>query len=172
MKEKVYNLATYFLLPLIDYSLTLKDYENAGFVNLYTADINRPYLNDNRVFLMFRSCEFYSTTIRQKIVNNANFYNNYTLKINNEWYCVYTFFIPREHSYEISRLEESPEIIKYDTKLRILSFWSFGIDNNMHRALFVGCKPLKIFCQEIPEEDIYFKDPIAKQIFEEEIALV
>ena len=55
MELRNLNDVSTYILPLIDDSITLDDISiNSGFINAYTEDINRPYLED-KVFLLYDS---------------------------------------------------------------------------------------------------------------------
>lgn len=169
MEKRQLNVATYFLLPLIDLTISLIEYINAGFVDLYLGDINRPYIDD-KILLMFNSTKLASTDLTKRLHQNINYYNSYSIRINTVWYRIFVFIKPIDHKYEIELLPKTPQLSTYKTKVNIMMFWDMKANSNLHRALFEGCD-IKSFYSIIPEEDLIIKDPVLRKIFEDEVAI-
>lgn len=165
--EKKLNIATFFLLPLIDSTTSFSDYTKAGFINLYTDDINRPYIND-KIFLVFNSAKLRSSNLFSQLKSNSLFYNDYSIRVKGEWCAVLVFIKPINHKYEISVMQKTPQLITYTTKITILNYWQLDINSLMHKALFDGFE-IKNFYQHLPEEDLIFKNPADEILFEEEV---
>lgn len=141
------------LIPIASGNLKLEDIDpKNGFVDAYTRDINKPYL-DNHIFLMFK----FGTNSHKKwfrhdrMKNDVNRYNTFTYQIKGELYTVYCFCI--DNRLMKSMIKEYPQLTKSE-KIRIGTFWN-GTDENVSNFIFtnVQTKPLKFDYNTIPEQD-------------------
>ena len=140
------------IIPCIDNTLSLEDFsDDAGFVDCYTEDINRPYL-DYHIFLMYKWGKIKSTKVFYKIKKIPSFYGYKIIYINGESYIIYTF----TSNCLINRLKSGLTILGDINKARILRFWSFKdswVTSNVMRGT-ITCGPLPNI---VPEED-YLED--------------
>lgn len=161
MKEWPRTWTTKFIVPLLfkNYSRFLS-YSNFGFVNAYLTDKNRPYL-DKHLFMVYETT---SSVTKFKELDDAmrshpNFYSHYSVKVNGKFYEVYSFLRDvGPYKEEIAELiNENYHLIRYDTKIKILDFWPFGIKSPEHKYLFnlddVITPKLELLKEIIPEED-------------------
>ena len=96
MELRNLNDVSTYILPLIDDSITLDDISiNSGFINAYTEDINRPYLED-KVFLLYDSKVNTAESMNRfrKFRDLDTLYNMKYIQINKHPYTVYCFSNP------------------------------------------------------------------------------
>ena len=151
-----------FIIPLLNENITLKDISNqAGFVDIYSEDINRPYL-DNHIFLMYdmsTTKEAFETNIKLKSMKNL--YNVYNIKINNNSYTLYAFTIT---SKSIKNIKRNAFSFSDKEKMRIFAFWNFTDIN----AFMLNPMSLLRICfvsKVVPEEDYI---PSCELVYDEE----
>lgn len=111
-----------FILPLLDDEITAEDISpKAGFVDAFTDDINRPYL-DNHIFLLYVANlnvkESYDRTIKFKSLKSL--YNVIDVRIKGVLCKLYTFCITNP---AVNYITKNLFILSDKDKLRILSFW-------------------------------------------------
>jgi len=152
------NLATKFIVPLMfqKYSRFL-NYTNFGFVNLYTADINRPYL-DKHVFLVYETTANVGqyNELNETLKAHPNFYSKYGIRLDKKFYEVYAFLydIGEYKSAIVEILSGTGCLLPYQTKVKILKFWPYKIDSKEHEYLFNEISFYKEIKEDIiPEED-------------------
>lgn len=136
------------IIPLIDDNISKEDInESEGFINAYTEDINRPYL-DCHVFLMYNWDDIKSVRVFYKFRNLSSFYGYKIIYIKGKPYIVYTFV----SNSLINRLKRGTAILRDVNKLRILQFWQFKdpwITLNVMRGTISCDSPQEV----LPEED-------------------
>lgn len=153
MELKNYNLTTKLIIPLLDDNITLEDIsEEAGFVNAYSSDINRPYL-ENHIFLMYKSIDTIECLNRYQKFNKLDtIYNKTYITINGEHYIVYTFI---KKNKEINKILKCGQCFNKKEALNINNFWK-NIDNDMFQRLFAPqFEYSKKINDVLPEEDYY-----------------
>ena len=140
------------ILPLTLYPITLSMLsKEAGFVDAFTNDINRPWLED-RIFLMY---EFDMST-KEKAIRFEKMrrmgLKPYKYKIKNKWYHVYA--IPYKNSGVIaSRIWEFMRIYDTDDLYKIMVFWK-NTDKELTKLLFVSSLThIRFEKTNVPEED-------------------
>lgn len=111
-----------FILPLLDNEITVEDLSpKAGFVDAFTDDINRPYL-DNHIFLLYVANlnvkESYNRTIKFKSLKSL--YNVIDVRIKGVLCKLYTFCITNP---AINYITKNLFMLSNADKLRILTFW-------------------------------------------------
>lgn len=134
------NLATKFIVPLMFHKYPrFLNYGNFGFVNLYTADINRPYL-DKHIFLVYETTSFVEqhNELNEALRSHPNFHSKYGIKVNKKFYDVYAFVhdIGTFKSDIANILSGVGYIIPYKSKVKILKFWPYDIGSTEHQYLF------------------------------------
>lgn len=129
------NDVSIYIVPLIDPNISLTDISvESGFVNAYTEDIDRPYLED-KVFML------YDTSVNT--VESMNRYLKFSkldtlhhtkyIKIDKKHYILYCFNII-EYKKDIRSLKEIGKVIKPEAALEISRFWvSMTVPNLIHR---------------------------------------
>ena len=157
MELKNLNDVSTYILPLIDDSITLDDISiNSGFINAYTEDINRPYLED-KVFLLYDSKvnTVESMNRFRKFRDLDTLYNMKYIQINKHPYTVYCFSNPT-YKKDISSLISIGKTITTDASVKILKFWNNVPVPELTSRLFyrnyrIG-EPIKAI---LPEDDYY-----------------
>lgn len=117
-----------FILPLLDDELTIDDLSpKAGFVDAYTDDINRPYL-DNHIFLLYianlDSKESYNRTMKFKQLKSI--YNILDVRIKGVLCKLYTFCITNP---AIKYIFKNSFMLSDSDKTKILKFWKSEDDD-------------------------------------------
>ena len=138
------------IIPLLSDCFKKEDFtEEAGFVDAFSEDINRPYL-DNHIFLMYKFDTKESTWFRNKRFEESGvIQSSKTMCTNNTCYTVYA--IPIVNS-EVKRIQKGLNISKYNDKMKVVKFWNFE-EGDVNAQMF---KPNATFNHEhkiIPEED-------------------
>ena len=92
------NDTTKYILPLLfnNNDDIIVNETKYGFVNAYLSDINRPQLY-NHIFLMYKSNAVALNTLCAVLSKNPNYYSNYSVKINDEYFTVFAFFKPNKY---------------------------------------------------------------------------
>lgn len=117
------SLHTKLMLPLIDENLTLEDIsDKAGFVDVYTLDVNRPSLTYH-IFLMYRrTMEPQSLKTREKLAKLKSFYSKKNVKIDNKLYVIYSFTL----NMSMKNIRKNALLtLSKDDRTRIGNFWKF-----------------------------------------------
>lgn len=119
-----------FILPLLDDEITVDDISpKAGFVDAFTDDINRPYL-DNHIFLLYiadlSTKESYNRTIKFKSLKSI--YNILDVRIKGVLCKLYTFCITNP---AINYITKNVFMLSDSDKLKILTFWK-TTDNDIN----------------------------------------
>lgn len=139
---------TKIIIPLIDDNISKDDIsEDTGFIDAYTEDINRPFL-DSHIFLMYNWEDKKSTKVFYKFRSISSFYGYKIIYLNGKAYIVYTF----TSNSLINRLKRGIAILRDVNKQRILQFWQFTdpwITLNVMRGT-IACDPPQ---DVLPEED-------------------
>jgi hypothetical protein len=147
------NEVSKFIVPLIDDKITESDLsEDTGFVNAYTTDKNRPYLN-NHVFLLYKVVNTKSslnTFIKFKELNSLH--NIRHIVINKEHYRIYSFVVLNK---DINQLKNGCLLKDNKSIVKILDFWSGKDDDLINRVLSPFQQLGKPVTATSPEEDYY-----------------
>lgn len=138
------------IIPLLGDCLKKEDFtEDAGFVDVFSEDINRPYL-DNHIFLMYKFDTKESSWFRNKrFMDSGIVQNSKMMRINNTCYIVYAIPIINN---QVKRIHKGLNVSTYDDKMKIVKFWNFE-EGDVNTLMF---KPGATFNYEhktIPEED-------------------
>ena len=140
------------IIPLLDNSIK-KEYltEEAGFVNAYTWDKNKPYI-DNCIFLMYKTPpETELSKERAFILSGlSSLYKMYYIKSNNNYYLVYAISIIDK---DIRQLLKGLRHTKQTSFSRILQFWG-GDDLQVLKYLNKNLSSYTCTGESVPEEDI------------------
>ena len=139
------------IIPLIDENVTLKDIQDATFIDCFTEDKNRPYL-DSHVFLLYEWDKNKSTEVFYNFKKIKSFYGYKVIYVNGKSYIVYAF----TSNPNINRMKNGNIILGDIAKLRILRFWQSTdkwVTFNIMRGTIM-CDPLS---GSVPEED-YIED--------------
>lgn len=142
-----------FILPLLDENLTKDDIEpEAGFVDMYSKDINRPYL-DNHYFLLYKND---ITTTKEferdkKFKDLKTISGTYFISIKGIRYKLYAFTVADN---TIRYMSKGSMLLSSDKKLRIYKFWNFTDDEvNEHMCNNASCTSYKFEKKILPEQD-------------------
>lgn len=140
------------ILPLTLYPITLSMLsKEAGFVDAFTNDINKPWLED-RIFLMY---EFDMSTAKKAIrfeKMRRMGLKPYKYKINKKWYHIYALpytnkDIILSKTWEFIRLYNTNDLYK------ILAFWK-NTDKDLTTLIFSNnLNTTKFEKSYVPEED-------------------
>lgn len=157
MVSKDLNDVSVFITPLLNDKLTVKDLTvESGFINAYTSDINRPYLED-KIFLLYDSQINTKESLERfcKFKNLDTLHNIKYITINKHHYTVYCFSNPK-YKKEINNLISIGKTNNLDTNLKIYNFWKdVPIPKLNERLFFPNCSFGESINAELPEEDYY-----------------
>ena len=139
------------IIPLLDPDITKDDIsDEAGFVDGYLYDINRPSLTDN-VFLMYKA---YANDIkavrRDEKFNKSPFLRSIKyIRVDGELYIIYTFSIINK---DIRSLKMGRPLTTVNNTFRILSFWH-GNDSAVNKAFIWPGESYSVQTEGVPEGD-------------------
>lgn len=145
------------IIPLLDETLTKEDISpEAGFLSIYSDDINRPYL-DNHIFLLYDIN--IDTTIsydrNKKLSESKNLYKKYTVTIKGFPMTLYVFTIT---SKAIKNIQQNVFNMSDQERMRIFRFWNMtDSDINAFMLNQLYLLNVKFVRKAIPEED--YKEP-------------
>lgn len=148
------------IIPLLDEALVKEDFtKEAGFVNAYMFDKNRPYL-DNHIFLVYKLPIQGKEAFNREVNFSTKCTNiqGFTVQeIKGEPYKIYAFPILNSDIKRILEKREKPKYTK--SSIRILAFWR-GYDDDVN-AIMLTNKPERISLDwnSIPEYD--YKPPFS-----------
>ncbi len=147
------NKVSKFIVPLIDDNITEADLsEEAGFVDAYTEDKNRPYLED-KVFLMYKPTRTQqSLDTYLKLSKLDSLYNIKYITINREHFTIYCFVTLNK---DINQLKKGSRFKSVNSRVRILNFWSTKSDDLVRRVFLPDFQFNEPIREELPEEDYY-----------------
>lgn len=115
--------ATRYLFPLISDKVTRQDLiEKTGFVDVYTTDIDRPYMEDC-VFVLYKRVnteEYFKCT--SKLESLESYFGKKYLLLDNVPHIMYTFKNAKKLK-DIKNYIEIGNLVSLDTKLKIYEFW-------------------------------------------------
>lgn len=147
-----------FIIPLLDNNLTLDDIsDKAGFVGVYTQDINRPYL-DHHIFLVYvvGIATQESKNRFEKFKSLKTISNTKCVNIKGYTYIVYTFPIINK---AIDHIINGALMLSKDDKLRIICFWQLK-DRDINDFMISSFYLIGEFKDAVlPEED--YSEPYA-----------
>jgi len=148
------------IIPLLDEGLVKEDFtKEAGFVNAYMFDKNRPYL-DNHIFLVYKLPIQGKEAFNREVNFSTKCTNiqGFTVQeIKGEPYKIYAFPILNSDIKRILEKREKPKYTK--SSIRILAFWR-GYDDDVN-AIMLTNKPERIGLDwnSVPEYD--YKPPFS-----------
>lgn len=157
MELKNLNDVSIFIVPLLDDNLTWQDLTvESGFINAFSSDKNRPYLED-KVFLVYDS----SVNTKESLFRYTKFehldtiHNKRYITINNKHYTVYCFNSIK-YSKDIKQLKEYGKLNNIATGKEITSFWNnVPVPELVERLYYPTYRMGESMQAEIPEEDYY-----------------
>lgn len=129
-----YTKHSIFSLPQIFGDILKRcDLKNSEFVNMYINDVNNPLLA-NHIFLVFHNIK---SDLSYKLEKHHLFHSKYTITKNKIKYTVFAF----NRAYSIHSIINKINyglynLLPYDTKINILSFWNASISSKLHKYLF------------------------------------
>lgn len=141
------------IIPLLDPNITKDDLsEEAGFVDAYCYDINRPSLIDN-IFLMYKAdTNNKKAVLREEKFNNSKYIRSKKfIKVNDVDYIIYAFTIINN---DIRMLKRGLPLSTIKNYSKILSFWE-GKDENVNKAMLWTSEPYSVQTEQVPEADYY-----------------
>lgn len=141
------------IIPLLDENITLDDISpEAGFIGVYSEDINRPYL-DNHIFLLYDAV---NTTTKayvrnQKLRSSKYLYGVYNVNIVGNEFILYAFNIV---SRTIKNIKRNAFVFTDNERLRIFKFWNFtDVDINKFLLDPLYFMSIGFVRAVVPEED-------------------
>lgn len=157
MELKNLNDVSIYVVPLLDDNLTWRDLTvESGFVNAYTEDKNRPYLED-KVFLMYDSEVNTKESLERFLKFNKleTIHNTRYITINKHHYTVYCFS-NWKYSKDIKNLKEVGKIDKANAANEISCFWKNvpvpELALRLYYPMYRIGEPIHAI---LPEEDYY-----------------
>lgn len=164
MVLKNLNDISIYIVPLCDDNITWRDLTvESGFINAYTTDKNRPFLED-MVFLVYDSSVNTVESLERfrKFCQLKTKHSTKYITINKKHYTVYCFNNPK-YKKDIINLRETGKVINLDAALCIQSFWNGVSVPELVQRLFITLyrfgEPMKA---EVPEEDYYSYEDIGE----------
>lgn len=157
MVLKNLNDVSIYIVPLLDNNLTWRDLTvESGFINAYTSDINRPYLED-KVFLLYDSEVNTKESLERfcKFSRLDTVYNTRYITINKHHYTVYCFSNPT-YKKDISNLLLNGKTYNAQAKNEIAMFWNnVPVPELTERLYYEQYRFGKPITAQLPEEDYY-----------------
>lgn len=114
------------IIPLLDETFTEDLFtEEAGFLNAFNADINRPYL-DNHIFLLYDANLGIPENHKrnERLMSSNNLYQRFFIRINGILLILYVFCIVNP---AIKRIIKGKLLMSDIDKMRVMNFWKFDI---------------------------------------------
>ena len=157
MVLKNLNDVSIYIVPLMDDNLTWQDLTvESGFINAYTSDKNRPYLQD-KVFLVYDS----EVNTKESLERYCKFehldskYNKRYITINKHHYTVYCLANPK-YKEDISQLKSIGKACSTEAEREICSFWNnVPVPDLIPRLFYPTYRFGESITAELPEEDHY-----------------
>jgi len=141
------------IIPLLDNSITKNNLSTkAGFVDAFSADINRPYL-DNHIFLLYAynvlTNEAFDTY--KKLKSAKGLYGVYKFKIKGIPFIMFAFTITNK---TIKNIMSGAVALSDVEKMRVFAFWNLQ-DSDINRYMLNSTYAWnsKFVNNVIPEED-------------------
>ncbi len=157
MLLKGLNDVSIYIVPLMSDKLTWQDLTvESGFINAYTSDKNRPYLED-KIFLVYDSKVNTKESLERytKFEHLETVYNKRYITINKHPYTVYCFSNPK-YNKDISRLKSIGKLNSIATAKEILYFWNnVPVPELIERLYYPTYRIGESIEAELPEEDHY-----------------
>ena len=151
------NDVSIYMIPLLDDNITLEDISpRSGFINAYTEDINRPYL-ENKIFLLYDSKVNTVESLNRfrKFSYLDTLYNIRYIQINKHPYTVYCFNNP-VYSKDIDSLTKIGKTITTKANLEINRFWNnVPVPDLVNRLFYRDYRIGESIRATLPEEDYY-----------------
>lgn len=139
------------IIPLLDKSIK-KEYlsQRAGFVNAFTWDKNKPYI-DNCIFLMYERTSKDPLSQERAFVFSglASLYKMYCIRVKGKVYIIYAISIINK---DIHNFLQGFRHSDHNTFIRILQFWD-GSDINVLKYLNKSLLDYACSGESVPEED-------------------
>lgn len=157
MVSKNLNDVSIYLVPLLDSNITWKDLTTeSGFVNAYTEDKNRPYLED-KVFLVYDSeiSTKESLDRSRKFAKLETIYNRRYITVNKHHYTVYCFCV-RKYLKDVNSLKEIGKVYRAAAAQEITCFWkNVPVPELAARLYYPTYRIGESIRAILPEEDYY-----------------
>lgn len=139
------------IIPLLDDKFTsFIVSDKAGFINAYTWNKNKPYI-DNCIFLMYDATIINKDTqLRDHIIyNSPNLYKKENVIINKHYYTIYAICIIDS---DIKEFLQGLRHKKTVSASKIMSFWG-GKDEKVNKYLMGILSSYTCTGESVPEED-------------------
>ena len=166
MELKNLNDVSIYLVPLYDDNLTWRDLTTeSGFVNAFTMDKNRPFL-ENKLFLAYDSSvnTKESLEVHCKMSKLDSYYNKRYITINKKHYTIYCLNNPK-YIKDINNLRKNGKTITPDAMLEINRFWKgINVPELASRLFFNNYRFGESIEAELPEEDYYSYEDIGESL--------
>lgn len=157
MVLKNLNDVSIYIVPLLDDNLTWNDLTvESGYINAYTTDKNRPFLEE-KVFLLYDS----SVNTRESLDRYRKFkqldslYNTKYITINNKHYTIYCLSNSK-YKKDIHNLQSTGKTYNVSAALEINRFWANVPVPELAQRLFLNTYRFgESINAELLEEDYY-----------------
>ena len=157
MVLKGLNDVSIYIVPLMDDNLTWRDLTvESGFINAYTTDKNRPYLED-KVFLVYDSEVNTKESLERycKFEHLDTVFNKRYITINKHHYTVYCLNNPK-YKKDINQLKSIGKVYNAQTASEITCFWNnVPVPELAARLYYPTYRSGESIIAELPEEDYY-----------------
>jgi hypothetical protein len=157
MVLKGLNDVSIYIVPLLDDNITWSDLTvESGFINAYTTDKNRPFLEE-KIFLIYDSSVNTKESMNRykKFRQLDSLYNTKYITINNKHYMIYCFS-KLKYKKDINNLQLVGKTSTIDAALEINRFWTNVPVPELAQRLFLNTYRFgESMNAELPEEDYY-----------------
>lgn len=157
MVLKNLNDVSIYIVPLLDDNLTWNDLTvESGYINAYTTDKNRPFLEE-KVFLLYDSSVNTKESLDRyrKFKQLDSLYNTKYITINNKHYTIYCLSNPK-YRKDIHNLQSTGKTYNVSAALEINRFWANVPVPELAQRLFLNTYRFgESINAELPEEDYY-----------------
>ena len=146
------SLHTKLMIPLLDPTFSKEDLsKDAGFVDVFTKNINRPYLDKN-IFFLYKANDLtpQSEVVFAKFRKSPSFVGFENIRVDNKPYRLYTFSITGNSLNKLYTKHLKPSSI--DDLVTILKYWN--VDDKEINNCILGTFPY-VDADEtsVPEQD-------------------
>lgn len=157
MVLKGLNDVSIYIVPLLDDNITWSDLTvESGYINAYTTDKNRPFLEE-KVFLLYDSSVNTKESLDRyrKFKQLDSLYNTKYITINNKHYTIYCLSNPK-YKKDIHNLQSTGKTYNVSAALEINRFWANVPVPELAQRLFLSTYRFgDTISAELPEEDYY-----------------
>lgn len=139
------------IIPFLDEEFSKEDFApETGFLDAFTTDINRPYL-DNCIFLMYdiNTMSERRVDTMHKLMNLKSLYKTYLIRHNGAVYRIYAISILNP---KVRQFKKGLRFSNYQDAIKCIEFWNFE-EGDVNTIAFNPTSVYNYSTTSVPEED-------------------